>query len=277
MKIFGLTLVKNEADIIRQSMRDALQWCDRIGVIDNGSTDETYEILEDLAASCPETFELCGVHDVPFNNDLRRIPFNALRDEADDGDWWCRLDADEFYPTNPRTFLGKLDPYEYVVWSIHIQYYYTDRDYEKWQRGDEGLEDRDRPIQDRRRFYRTDSSEARFVKHRKGLTWDENCAWPYHIGPVAEQRIPVQHFRFRDPVQMKKRFSVRREAYDEGHHRWGDRDAEAWKEYIVDTEKLHYDDHDGDFIVDEELMPDHRESWPRRAVKEVCHRLGIWP
>jgi len=277
MKIFGLTLVKNEADIIQQSMENALQWCDRIGVIDNGSTDETCDIVRDLADSYPERFELCGVHDVPFSDDLRRIPFHEMRDEAEEGDWWCRLDADEFYPTDPRAFLKTLDPYEYVVWSIHIQYYYTDRDYEKWKRGKETLDDRNRPIQDRRRHYRTDSSEERFVKHREGLKWEENCSWPYHIGPVAEERIPVQHFKYRDPKQIKKRMATRGEQYKKGHHNWGYYDPENWEKNIVESEKLHYDDHSGDFVVEEELMPEYLESWPHRFVKRVCHGLGIWP
>ena len=278
MKIFGLTLVKNEQDIIRQSMTAALEWCDRIGVVDNGSTDGTYEIVQELAAEHPDRFELCGVRDVPFDNDLRRIPFNALRPEAEAGDWWCRLDADEFYPVDPRSFLqDQVKAHEYVVWSIHLQYYYTDEDYQRWQSGDETLEDRGRPIQKRRRYYRSDSSEARFFRHRKRLVWDEDCAWPYHLGPVAKNRIPVQHFLYRDPEQIKQRLQTRREAFEEGHHRWGENDPDAWKQKIVEASALHYDSHDGDFVIEEELLPNHLESLPRRVVKRIFHGIGVWP
>lgn len=278
MKIFGLSLVKNEADIIRQSMTAAMEWCDRIGVVDNGSTDGTYEILQELKEEHPERFELCGVRDVPFDDDLRRIPFQALREEAEQGDWWCRLDADEFYPVDPRSFLQrKVRPHEYVVWAIYIQYYFTDTDYERWKAGKETVSDRERPIQERRRYYRTDHSEVRFVRHRDGLVWEEGCAWPYHIGPVAEKRIPMQHFQYRDPEQIKKRLVARRKAYEDGHHRWGDNDPKAWKEKIIDASTLHYDEQDGDFVIEGNLLPNHIESWPRRILKRVCHGLGVWP
>jgi len=278
MKIFGLTLVKNEQDIIRQSMTAALEWCDRIGVVDNGSTDGTYEILQELATEYPDRFELCGVRDVPFDNDLRRIPFNALRPEAEAGDWWCRLDADEFYPVDPRSFLqDEVEAHEYVVWSIHLQYYYTDEDYQRWQSGNETLDDRDRPIQKRRRYYRSDSSEARFFRHRKRLVWDEDCAWPYHLGPVAKNRIPVQHFLYRDPEQIKQRLQTRREAFEEGHHRWGNNNPESWTEKIEESSALHYDSHDGDFVIEDELLPNHLESLPRRVIKRIFHGIGVWP
>ncbi len=280
MEIFGLTLVKNEADIIRQSMTEALDWCDWIGVVDNGSTDGTYEILTDLAKEYPERFVLCGKRDVPFCNSLRRIPFKTLRTEAKEGDWWCRLDADEFYPVNPRSFLQEeVKPHEYVVWKINLQYFYTDVDYERWENGEEGLEDRKRPIQERRRYYRALNSERRFFRHRSGLKWDEGKAWPYHVGPAAEKRIPVRHFQYRDPEQIKQRLADRQEAFEQGHHNWGDNNPDAWKEKILDAETLHYDRHDGEFIIEDEFEEKwpHRDLWPKRMLKRLCHRVGIWP
>ena len=40
-KIYSLLLVKNEADIIRSSLMSAVQWSDKVIVMDNGSTDGT--------------------------------------------------------------------------------------------------------------------------------------------------------------------------------------------------------------------------------------------
>ena len=49
-KIYSLLLVKNEADIIRESLLAAIKWSDKVIVIDNGSEDGTWEIVQELAA-----------------------------------------------------------------------------------------------------------------------------------------------------------------------------------------------------------------------------------
>ena len=49
MNIYGLSLVKNEADIIEQSLRAAATWCSRIYVFDNGSDDGTWEMVQQLS------------------------------------------------------------------------------------------------------------------------------------------------------------------------------------------------------------------------------------
>jgi glycosyltransferase involved in cell wall biosynthesis len=49
MKIHGLSLVKNESDILQETIYAALDWCDYIYVPDNGSTDGTWELVKELA------------------------------------------------------------------------------------------------------------------------------------------------------------------------------------------------------------------------------------
>ena len=53
MKIHGLCVVKNEADIIEQTLRSAATWCDWIYVLDNGSSDGTWEKVQRLARGLP--------------------------------------------------------------------------------------------------------------------------------------------------------------------------------------------------------------------------------
>ena len=53
MLIHGLCLVKNEGDIVREGLTAARQWCDHIYVLDNGSTDNTWDIVQEMSASDP--------------------------------------------------------------------------------------------------------------------------------------------------------------------------------------------------------------------------------
>ena len=48
-KIYSLLLVKNESDIIRESLLAAVKWSDKVIVMDNGSTDGTWEIVKEIA------------------------------------------------------------------------------------------------------------------------------------------------------------------------------------------------------------------------------------
>ena len=54
MKIFGLCVTKNEADIIQDSINSFLEWGDIVSVVDNGSTDGSLEILQQMAQDNPK-------------------------------------------------------------------------------------------------------------------------------------------------------------------------------------------------------------------------------
>src|SRR4030095_3718688 len=136
MRIFGLCLVKNEADIMRLSLEESLRWCDRIFVFDNGSSDATWDIVREFGGK--EARVVPFKRDAkPFDDALRAEIFNAYRKEAAPGDWWCRLDADEFYVDDPREFLGKVSPGNHVVWGAWLQYFLTEEALSRFREEDE--------------------------------------------------------------------------------------------------------------------------------------------
>lgn len=250
MKIFGLTVVKNEGDIIGQTLTAALAWCDRIAVLDNDSDDDTVAEVEAVAAAHPDRIEFIGRYTGAFHNDLRMIPFQRLFGEASTDDWWCRLDGDEFYPQDPKAFLAALSPLECRVNAINLFYEYTDVDWSAWQAGQESLADRQRPIHERRRYYRAAYEELRFMRHHPKLRWCGGEHWPTPRGPLAAHRIVMQHFRARDPEQLQRRLAVRQIAAERGRrkpdHHWRV-SASDWQSQIVDHRHCYYDDHSGVF------------------------------
>jgi len=131
MKIYSLLLVKNEADIIASILKAAAQWSDKVIVMDNGSTDETWEIVQQLATEYPQI--------IPFAKDaqafqigLRAVMFDAFKHELTASDWWCiRLDADEFFVENPRDFLATIPKRYKQVCKASIDYCLTHEDVEE--------------------------------------------------------------------------------------------------------------------------------------------------
>src|ERR1700756_1456169 len=95
LKIHGLCLVKNEADILPETLTSALHWCDHIYVFDNGSNDGSWELVKELSRQHLQIVPY-KQDNVPYTNGLRAAIFSAFQSNASSQDWWCALDADEF-------------------------------------------------------------------------------------------------------------------------------------------------------------------------------------
>ena len=222
-------VVKDEADIIAASLSDARRWSDKIIVIDNGSTDGTWEIVQQLAATHPQVIPWMR-YEGAFHIGLRAKAFKAFRHEMKKGDWWnVRLDADEFYPGDVRAFLAsvpkhittvKKESTDFVLTAEDLEALPFDRSFEQ----NRSLFTHSLPIQ---------RKERRFMRHSSLLAWCERWRYPHPWGRVYEKGIPVHHYQYRSPGQMAKRFAVRQQAKAAGcgsfHHEQG----ESWKDYIL--------------------------------------------
>lgn len=274
MRIFGLCLVKNEADIMRMFLEESIRWCDRIFVFDNGSSDATWEIVREFGMKDSRVVPF-KQDAKPFDDALRAEIFNAYRKEAAAGDWWCRLDADEFYVDDPCTFLGSVSPAHHVVWGAWLQYFLTENDLNRFSEGDEK-----EPVlmtpERVPRYYQAKGGEPRFFRHRDRLIW-ESGAWPAHLGLVEPRRIRVKHFQYRSPGQIQRRLDTRRAAAAHGWKHFGHSTQESWREKIASSNELTLDLGDGEYTSDVHSKPNHLERPWQRAIKRVMHGLGIWP
>jgi GT2 family glycosyltransferase len=268
MRILGLCLVKNEADIIRTSLRESLKWCDRIFVFDNGSTDGTWERVEE-AAGADERVVAFKQDPRPFDDALRAEIFNAFRTEAETGDWWCRLDADEFYIDDPRAFLDAVPKRHHVVWCVWLQYFLTAGDLLHFNTD---CDEAPPEITPERfpRYYQAVGGEPRFFRHRERLQW-RSGAWPAHLGVVEPRRIRVKHVQYRSPAQIQRRLATRREAAATGWQHFGHSTQETWREKIADAATLTLDQGDGVYTLDETALNRHLEPAWQRAVKLALH------
>ncbi|MGA8118629.1 glycosyltransferase family 2 protein [Rouxiella badensis] len=202
--VFALVVVKNEGDIIFDTIESATKWADKIFVIDNMSTDNTWEKLNALKDKYDNVI-LWGQYGGKFNEGLRQILYREYRGFSSENDWWCRLDGDEFYIDNPKDFLKNLPTDVDHVYNASFQYYYTERDY----RNELNLSDCAELNYNRLKWYKCNHSEIRFVKNKRTLCWPQEEGWPCNLLKAASGRIRLKHFQYRTIEQIKNRFLVR--------------------------------------------------------------------
>jgi hypothetical protein len=233
MPAFHVILVaREEADIIEQTLRHLLSWCDFLAVYDTGSTDGTWEIVQDLAAADRRLVPI-GTAPVLFNDSLRAWLFEQSRQRFRTGDWIVRADADEFYHIPPPQFVReRLARYESRICSCQYDFMLSRTELKSWQEGLETPADRERPIEDRRRYFRFDEyPEQRLFRYRRDMVWPTMRYDPANPGLHARERIPVRHYRARDPLQIQVRCAIREptaEAVPWAAWHWKIPDWRAW-------------------------------------------------
>ena len=233
-KIYSLLVVKDEADIIVTSLKDACRWSDKIIVIDNGSTDGTWEHVQQLALTHPQVIPWLR-YEGAFHIGLRAKAFRAFRHEMTGKDWWCvRLDADEFYPGDVRAFLEQVPRCYRTVKKESKDYILTSEDLQRHRFGSDFELDRafiTHSLPVRRR-------ERRFMRHSAILCWSERWRYPHPWGRVYNKPIPVDHYQYRSPEQMQKRFAIRQQAKADGCGTFSHEQGKDWRDYLFTDRQL---------------------------------------
>ncbi|WP_241723212.1 glycosyltransferase family 2 protein [Raoultella sp. HC6] len=202
-KIYALMTVKNESDIIIETLDKASVWAEKIFILDNNSEDTTWELLTKYAEENPKIV-LWGQYGGRFYLELRQVIFREYREIAKPGDWWCRLDGDEFYIDDPHQFLSSLDEDVDHVYNASFQYYYTPDDYEREKNC--GVTN---SVTQRLKWYKCNHSEIRFVRHWDLICWPQNTEWPCNLKKPSPGRIRLKHYQYRDIKQIVGRLQAR--------------------------------------------------------------------
>ena len=230
-RFHALLPVRDESDIIGQCLRHMLTWADAIYVFDTGSTDNTWEIVQEFAANDRRVIPL--KRDPVYYSEplLRGWMFHQARKNMRPGDWFLRVDADEFHHVPPPEFVRtRLRRHETIVWHQYYDFRLTASEVAAWEAGTETLADRQRPIEERRQWFTpSDYSEPRLCRYRETMQWPTTHSFPVNAGYVARERFPIRHYPHRDPAQLDRRCRLRAIMLANCHD-WTKPEAHHWSE-----------------------------------------------
>jgi glycosyltransferase involved in cell wall biosynthesis len=236
VRLYALALVKDEADVIGQSITHALDFCDRVVVLDNGSTDDSWAVVEELGRRHPGVVIPWGVERRPFERRLRGLMYDELRTELTEDDWFLQLDADEFLLEDPRPALARAAAKGYDrIRTWQAQFQFTDVDLARWEAGED---DRSLPIEERRHHFVVDWRESRFWRNRPDQAWGTSNAStvPQFAQRAAPWALVNRHYQYRDPEQIQHRIEVRAAVRSE--EAFGHVTSEDWRQHVVPASKL---------------------------------------
>ncbi len=294
MKVHGITVLKNEHDVVEETLTKGAEIFDAIYVLDNGSTDGTWEIVQELERRLGAVI-VAGREEGPFDNGLRGRVYNQFKERSTPGDWWGKLDADEILIDKPKSFLSEVPDENRRVCSSHYQFYFTDKDLCEWKKDPDAWESKE--VEKRLLYYRNNSSELRFIRDDGDLQWGADEHWPRFLYPVYPERIRYKHFQYRSPQQIQKRLDTRYEAKRRRTssyphifiENWvecvalnreeasGLRELDnppSWRDRIVPSDQLDYDDGTGEYVAREDLLEPLPDPPPRGIINRVLAKIN---
>lgn len=235
MRFHCILCTRDCADILVESLQAKADWADFVYVYDTGSTDGTWEMVQDIAKKNPRVVPFKR-EEILFHEGIRGYVFNAFRDNMEDGDWIVKSDEDEFYHTSPRDFVANnVREHETVVWEQLYEFRLTHEEAAQQQDPDFLVRERTMPLVQRRRYYIPVAySEHRLCRYRSNMKWYPTHSFPKNAGFVARARIPIRHYPHRDVEQLKQRVRLRQallKVLPSGiYPHWR---CQTWKDFIV--------------------------------------------
>lgn len=206
MTVFGISMVKNEEDIIETTIRHTLNHVDHIIIADNLSTDNTRSILDSFGTN------ITVVDDDEVGYYQSRKMTNLAHQAAEMGaDWVVPFDADEiwFSPSFPTIKQHLEEEEEEVDCVIADWYHHTVTIYDDPSVSNPFL----------RMRYKTQVKAAMYkiaARTHPKLLIEQGNHGMQKSGPfvTSKSRLECRHFPYRTPKQFCRKVTQGAAAYD---------------------------------------------------------------
>ncbi len=231
MNIYGFMIVKDEADIVGQTLESLQKYGNftKIFVFDNGSSDDTLQVLQRFAN---DHIIVNPIHDA-FSDNLKYENVYKHQSIFKNGDWFAILDADEVYQESllPLVQAAEREQANYIE-SRSAQFYFTEA--ESNYDFDPVL-----PAVQQRSYYLLNYGEPRVFKYIQGTTLTaDQVKKRGHPLVCCSQQLLMHHFQFRSSRQTQRRLDIRL-ANNAHSNNWGHITSANWKDYMVPARHLH--------------------------------------
>lgn len=232
MNIYGFMIVKDEADILGQTIESLLQHGGfrKIFVFDNNSTDDTFEVAQDFASDSLIVNRL----DQTYCDDLKYDMVYSQSHQFQEGDWFSILDGDELFCEDQVEVVSRAEAGGFnCIEHDTVQFYFTENE-------DCQHFDRRQPAIQQRRHYLLNYGEPRIFRYspQTRLTADLVKGRPPLLN-IAPVKLMVQHFQYRSAAQVERRIRNRIEN-NRTSNNWGHVHSARWTDYLVPARHLHH-------------------------------------
>ena len=201
-QIFALCFVKNEDDIVADALLHAAHFCDRIYVVDNNSTDRTWDIVRNI--DCDVVVPVGSV-DFEYRDYLRTWFMGSRKNELGINNWWYILDADTFlYGDLIDTIqLAEEEGADTIAANV-VNFHITSQEKEDADRNN-----RIDSWRDRRYYHLYESGEVNIFKNTVYLDYGICDRVPLGLIKECSRRLTLRHYPFRSLEQVRKRIQTR--------------------------------------------------------------------
>lgn len=214
MTVVGVTMVKDEEDIIGHTVSHMLTQVDALVVADNLSTDSTREILVAYAKSNPDRMLIVEDAEVAYRQAQKMTALSHMAHEQFGAEWIVPFDADELWIHRDDSDLGGMlmsqPANRWTVSAALFDYVATGQDDEsernpvqrlKWRMRNAGM------------LPKLAFRWAADVEIEQGNHYVKRNNRRIRRGPAL---IHVAHFPYRSPEQMLKKVRNGADAYEAG-------------------------------------------------------------
>ena len=247
-KLFSVCFVKNEDDIIAESVTHAARFCDKVFVIDNASTDRTWDIVNGL--DLDNLLPVCSKEFV-FRDYLRLRFMETRKEELGVDNWWYMFDADEFLLEEPAAAIAQAEAEGADCIAVGVINFLLTKD-EVQRPQSEG---KGKTWRDRRWYVLYESGPVKLFKNTRYVDYGICDNIPFGLLKEYSRRLPLKHYPHRSIAQLEKRIQVR----------YGNPEFESECRRGTDIER---------YTVNPSAVPELR-YWDEEKVKDVRGEFSI--